>query len=179
MSNYKYWTEEEDNIVKDCYNRIGRGAEKELKKIFPDKTEATLRCRITTMIKKGLLKKHKNDVYRNIRKIFKREKEFIIEHIGKLTIKQMSEATGISYSGIRKFIVKYKEEHKEEFEDEKYLKFKEKMRLMKYQPEDMNGLEDYEVEFVCNDLGITKEEFDDFRYKFGKGSYKKGRRKRK
>ena len=173
MSKYKFWTEEKDNIIKDYYNRIGKGAEKELKKIFPNQTELNLRYRITTMIKKGLLKKHKNDKYRNVKKIFEKEKEFIIEHIGKLTIKQMSEAIGVSFSGIQKFIVKYKEEHKEEFEDEKYLKFKEKMRLMKYQSCDMNDLEDYEIELVCNDIGITEDEFDNFRYKFGKGSYKR------
>lgn len=44
---------------------------------------------------------------------------------------------------------------------------------MKYQSYDMNDIEDYEIEFVCNGLGITEEEFNNYRYKFGNGSYKK------
>lgn len=168
-----YWTEEDNNIVKNYYNKFGKNAVKELKKIFPNKSEINLRQKITNMIRNGLLNQHKNDVYKNKKKILGKEKEFILNNVGKITYKQMSETTNISLSSIQKFVANYKKEHREEFLNTKYDEFKEKMRLMKYQSNDMKYIATYEIEFICNDLGISEKEFDDFRYKFGNGSYKR------
>ena len=170
----KFWNEERDNIVEDYYNKFGKNAVKELKKVFTDKSEINLRQKITKMIRSGILKKHKNDMYR-CRKIIPDEaKSFIENHIGKFTHKQFREMTGVSLTSVHNIITRYNKKHKNELLKTKYNKFKEKMNLMKYQPKDLEDVEDYEIEFICKELNISEEDFYNFRYKFINGNYSKG-----
>lgn len=173
MSNY-FWTEERNNIVITYYNKFGKNAVKELKKVFTDKSEVNLRQKITSMIRSGILKKNKNDLYRYRKTIPEETKSFIENHIGKYTRKQFKDMTGLSVTSIRNIITRYKMKHRDEILKTKYDKFKEKMYLMKYQPMDLEDIESYEIEFICKELNISEEEFYNFRYKFINGNYSKG-----
>lgn len=162
-----FWTNDKLKILEDYYNRFGLGAEKHLKEdYFKDFKEQKIRNKITELIRKGRLKKHKNDVYKYKTKLNESKKDFILKNVEKLGYGKVAEKIGLSKVTVYRFYSDYRKRNsvnKVKVKDVIYEKFKEKLQTMLYMPKDLKNLKDYEVEFLSEEMNITKDVFD--RYK--------------
>ena len=62
-----FWTKDKLRILEDYYTKFGLGAEKYLKEdYFKDFKEQKIRDKITELIRKGRLEKHKNEVFESL-----------------------------------------------------------------------------------------------------------------
>ena len=162
-----FWTKDKLKILEDYYNRFGLGAEKHLEEdYFKDLKEKQIRDKITELIRKGRLKKHKNDVYKYKKLLNESKKEFILKNIEKLGYDNVAKEIGLSKATVYRFYNDYRKRNsvnKVKVKDVIYEKFKEKLQTMLYMPKNLKNLQDYEVEFLLEEMNITKDVFD--RYK--------------
>lgn len=160
-----FWTNDKLKILEDYYNRFGLGAEKHLEEdYFKDLKEKQIRDKITELIRKGRLKKHKNDVYKYKTKLNESKKDFILKNVEKLGYGKVAEKIGLSKITVYRFYSEYRKRNSvKEVKDTVYEKFKEKLQTMLYMPKNLKNLQDYEVEFLLEEMNITKDVFD--RYK--------------
>lgn len=160
-----FWTDDKLKILEDYYNRFGLGAEKHLKEdYFKYFKEQKIRNKITELIRKGRLKKHKNDVYKYKTKLNESKKDFILKNVEKLGYGKVAEKIGLSKATVYRFYSEYRKRNPvKEVKDVVYEKFKEKLQTMLYMPKHLKYLQEYEVEFLLKEMDITKDVFD--RYK--------------
>lgn len=165
-----FWTNDKLKILEDYYNRFGLGAEKHLKEdYFKDFKEQKIRNKITELIRKGRLKKHKNDVYKYKTKLNESKKDFILKNVEKLGYGKVAEKIELSKVTVYRFYSDYRKRNsvnKVKVKDVIYEKFKEKLQTMLYMPKDLKNLKDYEVEFLLKEIGITEDVFEKYKKKY-------------
>lgn len=165
-----FWTEDKLKILEDYYIKFGLGAENHLKEEhFKELKEQKIRNKITELIRKGRLEKHKNDVYKYKNSLDENKKEFILKNVEKLGYSKVAKEIGLSNSTVYRFYSEYRKRNptkKIKVKDVIYEKFKEKLQTMLYMPKDLKNLKDYEVEFLLKEMDITEDVFEKYKKKY-------------
>lgn len=165
-----FWTKDKLKILEDYYNKFGLGAEKHLKEdYFKDFKEQKIRDKITELIRKGRIEKHKNDIYKYKNSLNDSKKDFILKNVERLGYDRVAEEIGLSRATVYRFYSSYRKINpvkKVKTKDVLYEKFKEKLQTMLYMPKDLKNLQKYEVEFLLEEIGITENVFEKYKKKY-------------
>lgn len=155
------WTSHDIEIIKDYYNKFGIDSPSKIYDILKKGNIKKIRARQNYEIKKGRLKRHKNDkAKKGWGYLTERQKKFIKDNINVMRVTDIANILNISKPTVSKYKSIYIKELIKNYKiDSFYGVFRDKMKRLNYDSFTLKKLYDYEIIFIMNELNISYEKY--------------------